>query len=172
MKGDHSVVEHLGHPGHLFDRHHRQARSFDRMCRPARGDELEAELGEAARELLEAGLVVDGEERAAGHWRERKRSVEELSSDLRQQPVFYGMESLEQRLWGVARENRDALLSQDRSGVDTFVDFVHRDAGLGRPRRERIGDSLGPGNAGSSDGWTLITLRENLARKPAVRSCM
>ncbi len=53
------------------------------------------------------------------------------------------MESLEQRLWGVARENRDALLSQDRSGVDTFVDFVHRDAGLGRPRRERIGDSLG-----------------------------
>src|SRR6185436_15508612 len=38
-------------------------------------DELDAELVEAARELVESGLVEDGDERALDHHRERRASA-------------------------------------------------------------------------------------------------
>ena len=51
--------------------------------RAAARDELEAELVEAARELVEAGLVVDGDQRA---------HTTQLPHDVRQQPVLDGLD--------------------------------------------------------------------------------
>ena len=47
----HPTVEHLGEAGDLLDRRHRDARLAQRRRRPTRGDDRDAELVEAPREL-------------------------------------------------------------------------------------------------------------------------
>ncbi len=52
-------AEHLRCFGDLLDSAHLEAQLFEVRRRSARGDELTAEVGQPARELVEAGLVVD-----------------------------------------------------------------------------------------------------------------
>ena len=74
VEGDDPVVEHLGNARDLLDRHDGSSGLPDHLGGSARRDELDAQLGQPAGESVEAGLVVGGEERAANHSRERKRS--------------------------------------------------------------------------------------------------
>ena len=74
---------------------------------------------------------------------DRERAGEEEADRPRQEPVLDRVEAREQRLLGVARENRDRLREDDRPTVERVVDQVDRHAGDGRPRRERVADGVG-----------------------------
>ena len=82
-------------------------------------DELPAEVGEAAREHVEAGLVVRRDQRA--HSSPTTRGSRRCSSVL---------DARVQRLRRVAREDGDPLLREDRAAVDALVDEVHGRAGF------------------------------------------
>ena len=60
----HAPVEHLGCGGHVLDPVDREAELLDEGGGAAARDELAVELREPARELVEAGLVVDRDQRA------------------------------------------------------------------------------------------------------------
>ena len=64
MQGLDPTVEYLRETGDFGDPGDRQAGCLEVLLRAAGRDELEAEPGEAASELGEAGLVGDGEESA------------------------------------------------------------------------------------------------------------
>ena len=57
------AVEHLGRAGHLGDLDVVDARSGEGLGGAPARDELPSEIGESAGEVLEAGLVVDGQQR-------------------------------------------------------------------------------------------------------------
>ena len=63
----HAPAEQLAGAGQLLDERHAELVLLDEGRRASARDELHAELREAARERVEAGLVVDGEERALDH---------------------------------------------------------------------------------------------------------
>ncbi len=60
----HASSEQLREAGHVLDASHGQARPLEGCGRASARDELEPDLGQAAGEGLEAGLVVDGDQRA------------------------------------------------------------------------------------------------------------
>ncbi len=60
----HAPSEQLREAGHVLDAGHGQSRPLEGFRRAAARDELEPDLGQAAGERLEAGLVVDGDQRA------------------------------------------------------------------------------------------------------------
>ena len=60
----HAPAEHLGEAGDVLDRGHREPCLLESGRRPAARHELEAEVDEPACELDDAGLVVDGDQRA------------------------------------------------------------------------------------------------------------
>ena len=64
MQRLHAPPEQLGELGDLLDARHRQALGLESGRGATARDELEAELVEAAGQLVEAGLVVDGDQRA------------------------------------------------------------------------------------------------------------
>ncbi len=64
----HAPAEELAGPRQLLDERHAELVLLDEGRRASARDELDAELREAARERVEAGLVVDGEERALDHF--------------------------------------------------------------------------------------------------------
>ena len=59
------AVEALREAGEVLDLGDRKAEGLDQRGRAAGGDELDAGVVQAADEVVEAGLVVDGHERAA-----------------------------------------------------------------------------------------------------------
>jgi hypothetical protein len=63
MQGLDSTAQHLGDLGELLDGRCVDPALAQELRRPAAGDELDVELGETARELLEAGLVPDRKQR-------------------------------------------------------------------------------------------------------------
>ena len=63
------AVEHLGKAGHLGDVAHGQAGVGQRLARAAGGDQFDAEGGQAAGEVDQAGLVADAEQGAADRTR-------------------------------------------------------------------------------------------------------
>ena len=63
----HAPAEQLADAGQLLDERHAELVLLDEGRRAAARDQLHAELGEAARERVEPGLVVHGEERALDH---------------------------------------------------------------------------------------------------------
>src|SRR5262249_52642649 len=61
----HPPAEYLGRAGQVFDPVDVEPDlALEEVRRAAAGDEVPAEVGEPAREALEAGLVVDGDQRA------------------------------------------------------------------------------------------------------------
>ena len=65
----HAPAEELAGPRQLLDERHAELVLLDEGRRASARDELDAEIREAARERVEAGLVVHGEERALDHCR-------------------------------------------------------------------------------------------------------
>ena len=74
-----------------------------------------------------------------------QRTRQQQPDGPRQEPVLDGVEALEERLLGVAGQDRDRLRDDDRAAVEGCVDKVDRDAGDGRPGRERVADGVGAG---------------------------
>src|SRR5262249_47978849 len=62
MEGLDAPVEHLRKLRDLGDVSHRDARIAQQPRRAARGEDLDASLGQLAREVGDAGLVVDADE--------------------------------------------------------------------------------------------------------------
>ena len=60
----HAAAEHLGRRGDDLDAGRRRGRALDVLGGAAARHQLEAQLGQAAREVVEAGLVVHGDQRA------------------------------------------------------------------------------------------------------------
>ena len=102
--------------------------------RAAARDELPAELVEAAREDVEAGLVVGRDQRCA-----------QLSHDAGQQAVLDLLDACVQRLGRVVAADCDSLLREDRPAVDALVDEVHGRAGLGDAGGELLLDGVRAG---------------------------
>ena len=61
-----TAAEHLGRLGHLLDARHIETLAFQERRRAARRDELPAEVGQAARKVVDAGLLPDADQRT-GH---------------------------------------------------------------------------------------------------------
>ncbi len=116
-----------------------------RPRRAAGGDQLEAEANQAGPEFGQAGLVGDREQRPArdrhpgGSLRgvdangstvglDRERAGQEQADGARQQPVLDRVDALEERFFGVAGQDRDGLLGDDRAAVERVVDEVDRNA--------------------------------------------
>ena len=102
-----------------------------RRC-AARGDELPAELDEAAREIVDTVLVPDADQRT------RQRPLTTSGS----KPMLDRVDPLDQRR---ARLDRDRLLQDHRAGVEAFVHVVDGDAGGLRAGRERVVDRVRAG---------------------------
>ena len=64
VQGLHATLEALRKTGELLDARHGQSETSDQGCRAPRGDELHARIGQAADEVLQAGLVEDRDEGA------------------------------------------------------------------------------------------------------------
>jgi hypothetical protein len=62
MKGLHAPAEELGDLGQLLDPDDVESELLEGGGGPSAGNELEAELDEAAGEVVQAGLVVAGDE--------------------------------------------------------------------------------------------------------------
>jgi hypothetical protein len=62
MERLHAPVEHLGESGVVAHLAHAEARVGEELRRPARRQELDAELREPLRQLDEAALVADAQE--------------------------------------------------------------------------------------------------------------
>ena len=95
-------------------------------------DELEAELVEAAREVVDAFLLVDGDQ-CAGHSSLTTRG---------KQAVLDRVDALLERR---ARLERHGLLREHRPGVEPVVDVVHGHAGRVGAGRERVADRVRAG---------------------------
>ena len=157
--------EQLADAGQLLDERHAELVLLDVRGRAAARDQLHAELGEPAREGVEPGLVVDGEQRALDHSLSSR-------SDLRIQPMLDGVQTLAQHGRRVAVLDGHVLLGDHRARVDAFVHPVDGNAGLGRSRSQRVLDRRrAREGAGSSDGW-MLTMRSKRARKAGVSRCM
>jgi hypothetical protein len=63
VQGLDPAVQALGEPGEVLDLRHRDAELLDQRGRAARRDQLDAGVVQAAGQVLETGLVVDGHER-------------------------------------------------------------------------------------------------------------
>ena len=95
-----------GARGHLLDARHREALLLEERRRAARRDELEAEVGEPARELVEPGLVPDRDQRPH---RGVALSTTSAAHDRGQQAVLDRVDALLERL---ARLDRHRLLAR------------------------------------------------------------
>ena len=128
----HPAVQALGEAGHLLDRGDRDAGVGDRPRGRAGGHELDAGRVQAAGQLLQAGLVVDAEQRAAdrravGHRelflvRSAVTSCATVSTSSSRSTTLMRSCSLASSSPG---GTGDLALRDDRPGVDARVDQVH-----------------------------------------------
>ena len=113
--------------------------SSSRAAVPPEATSSQPSVGEAARELVEAGLVVDGDQRAHSRL-----------TTARQQLVLDGVDPLLERL---ARLDGDRPLLEHRPGVEPRVDDVNGDAGhRRRPPRARPGSRARRGTPAAATG--------------------
>ena len=120
-------VEHLRKAGHILDVRHRRARLLEHGGGATARDELEAELGESARERHDPGLVVDGDQRAHSS-RHHFGSSRCSASCTRSRSVST-----------VSPASTGTRLARDHgAGVDALVDEVHGRRGLTHAGREHV----------------------------------
>ena len=120
-------AEHLGDTGQLLDPLDVQADFvLEEVCGAAARDQLATQVGEPAREILQAGLVVDGDQCA--------HSSLTTSGRIRCSTAWI-------RSTSVSRgSTADGLLADHRAGVEPFVDVVDGDAGRLDARGQRVVD--------------------------------
>ena len=119
--------EQLREAGHVLDAGHGQSRALEGFGRAAARDELEPDLGQTAGERLEAGLVVDGDQRAHSS-RTTLGSNRCSAACTRSRRV--STESPASTGTGVACD--------DVARVDAAIDVVHGRGALGDTRREHV----------------------------------
>ena len=153
----HAPAEQLREARDVLDRRHREPCLRERGRRAPARHELEAELGEPARERREARLVVDGDQRAHssrttfGRSRcsascTRSRSVSTVS------PV----------------EHRDGLARDHLARVDAVVDVVDRRGRSSGPGREHVLERMRARELGERRRMHVHdTLREPLEERRA-----
>ena len=146
----HAPLEQLGKPGQSSTRSYRQARSCERRAVPLATSSNRAPR--ARGKGVEAGLVVDGDQRAhssgttlgTGGARPRGRAGERFDR--------------------VPAEHRaGSLLSPPPSRP--LVHVVHRRRGLGRSRREQVPQRMSAGESRERRGWMLTTRPGKRARE-------
>ena len=134
----------------------------------AGGDELDARLVQAAREVLQPGLVVDADQRAADRALRCRRcahgilDLPSLQCDSRCGPdaprhrraaALDFLDALVQSGLVVVVADLDHALGDDRAGVDAVVDEVDGAAGDLGAVRERVAHPWAPGKtAAARDG--------------------
>ena len=140
----------------------RRSRLLEHGRRAAARDELDAELGEAAREGVEPGLVVDGDERAADHCG-RVRAPRTTAAAAGARPP--GSARL-QRVGVVVAAHGTGSGGDHGAGVDALVDewTVTPRSRVRRPRA-RPRPRAAPGKAGSSAGWMFTIAPGKRSRK-------
>ena len=128
------AAEHLGHLGQRLDARDLEARVLERRRGAAARDELDAELREPAREVLEPVLAVDGEQRAHQAISSRTTSGSRRCSTACTR----------------ARSESDVSPGQDRhrlgadhgARVDALVDVVDGRGGLRHARGQDVLDRV------------------------------
>ena len=132
----HAAAEHLRRAGHVLDARHREALLLEERRGAARRDELEAELGEPARERRRCRACRRREISAAA----RAHSSRSTTSGSSRCSTAW-MRSIER----LARLDRHALLREHRPGVEPLVDEVDGDARRLDAGRERVLDRVRAG---------------------------
>ena len=138
----HPAVQALGEAGDLLDRRDRDAGLGD----PARGGagahQLDAGRGQPGGQLLDAGLVVDAQQRAADGGAVAHRALflvwsvgDELRHRLHQELALHVLDPFVQARLVVPGQDGDLALGQHRTGVDAGVDHVHGRTGHRHARR-------------------------------------
>ena len=146
------AVEALGEAGQVLDLGDREAEPVDQRGRAAGRDERDAGVVQAADQVLEAGLVVDRDERAPdrdlvrGHRPNRtflssivkpSRAIRPTAStSIRRSATLIRSCSV---VDGVVVLDRHRRLGDDRAGVDARVDDEQRAAGDLDAVRQRVG---------------------------------
>ena len=178
----HPAVEHLGEARDGGDVGDREAGVAERPGGAAGADELEAARDEAAAQVREPGLVRDGQQRAA---RDRGAGVDRRRVEAR--PA--GARRRRQRPGEQGRDRRAAAAGARRRGAARGAWPRRRPGSTGTASWATIGPpssvastrwtvtpvtatpaasasrtACSPGNAGSSDGWTLRIRPANAAR--------
>ena len=173
-------VEHLGESCHLGDLADGQPGGRERSRRAAGRHELDAQLGEAAGQVDQPGLVGNGEKRpadlahsgyrASAPWVDRRLVAfrptparpRELGGDPRRRDGSPRVEAMlldedprRQRVLRVVVEDGHGGLQDDRPGVHALVDEVDGCAGDLDAVLEGLALGVQTGNAGSSAGWTF-----------------
>ena len=175
----HPAVEALGEAGQVLDPGHRQPELLDQRGGAAGGDQRHAGVVKPAHEVLEPGLVVDGDEcppdrdPVVGGLRGDVLVVTPLLSDpdlpvldgeafgqracraLDEHHPLGGLDPFVEGLDGVVVLDGHRGLGDDRPGVDTGVDDEQRRTGHLHAVLERVRRPCIPGNDGSSAGWVL-----------------
>ena len=159
VQRDDAVAEHLGEAGQLLERDHGDALVGEELRRAAAREQLEVEPVQLLRERGDAGLVVDGEERALS-------CRDQLPDDLGQEPVLDAAWIRACSVSGVSPgEHGHALLPRAPRPVSTPSSTRCTVAAVSAtPAASASSTAWAPGNAGSRAGCTLTTLSGNRAR--------
>ena len=144
----HAAAEHLRRGRHVLDALDRQADLLESGRRVPARDELAAEADEPARELVHAGLVLGGDQRA--------HSSLTTSGSRRCSTAW--MRSRE-RVRGVVRQDGHALGRDNRAGVDALVDVVDGGRRLVDAGREHVLDRVRAGEARAAATGAMLTIR-------------
>ena len=155
------AVEALGEAGQVLDLGDRQAEALDQRGRAAGRDQRDAGVVQAADQVLEAGLVVDGDQRAPdrdlivacrSHWPNRTFLSVIVKPSRAIRPTVStsiaplgDLDPLVQGLDGVVVRDRHRGLGDDRAGVDAVVDDEERGAGDLDAVRQRVGRAVHAG---------------------------
>ena len=155
MERLHAAAEHLGEIGQRLDALDRQAEALEVAGGAAARDEAPAELGEPAREDVEAGLVEGRDQRA--HSSSTTRGSRRCSIPGRGRAVS--------RPCRRASTGTRSCASIGPA-VDALVDVVHRRAGLLDARRQlRLRSACAPGNSRQQRGMDVDDARRGTSRK-------
>src|SRR5205085_10094385 len=138
-----AAAEQLGHLRELLDARHLKSLFLQEFRRAAARDELDAELGEAARKRAESRLVVGGDQ---GTQSSPTTSGSNSCSTAWIRSIRVSLGST-----GTGRCRRIGPLSTPSSTRWTVTPVISTPAASA----SSIGRT--PGNSGSSDGWTLTT---------------
>ena len=183
VEGLDAPAQHLGRAGHLGDLGVRDAGLGQPGRGVAAGHQLPAQVREALGQLDQPLLVVDGQQcphdvisSSAPSLVARRgpargfdlpaglQLVERPCHRRRIERALDHLDPLVQRLLGVAGEDGNGSLGQDRPGVHLEGSEVHRAARLGDPGGQRVPDAVPPGEGGEQGGVRV----QDAVRKGAV----
>src|SRR5829696_3183088 len=195
MQRLHAPAQHLRLGGHLLDGRDPDALLREERRRAARGDDLEAELREPAREGVDALLVPDRDERphrAGGPNRSCNSLLLRVGaagdpnfacdtvSQATRASTSSRMTSGRTRCSTACRRSSSVSRGSTRTGSWAITSPVSRPSStqwtvtpvVSTPAARTSAIACAPGNAGSSEGWTFTIAPANRSRNGRVSRCM